>query len=66
MVDECTVYYLLRKGLVVRYLFEQHRVSLERMFELDPSIRDWLNSLVEENYSWAGSFISKQTSSKER
>jgi hypothetical protein len=52
LVDDCQVRYLLRKGVLVGYEFNQQQVSLERMFELDPSIRDWLNSLVVENYSW--------------
>lgn len=52
LVDDCTVYYQLRKGLVVRCRFNQQQVSLERMFELDPALRDWLHSLVVENYPW--------------
>lgn len=51
-VDDCQVRYLLRKGVLVGYEFNQQKVSLERMFELDPSIRDWLNSLVVEDYRW--------------
>ncbi|GFE82770.1 hypothetical protein GCM10011487_47700 [Steroidobacter agaridevorans] len=66
LVDDCTVYYRLRKHMLVKYLFNQQQVSLERMFELDPAIRDWLNSLVVENYPWPGPSMSKQTSSKER
>lgn len=52
LVDECTVYYLLRQGMAVRYLFNQQQVSLERMYQLDPAIRDWLAALVVENYPW--------------
>lgn len=52
LVDDCQVRYLLRKGVLVGYRFNQQQVSLERMFERDPAIRDWLNSLVVENYPW--------------
>lgn len=52
LVDDCRVYYLLRKGVLVRYLFNQQRVSLERMYELDPLIREWLKSIVVEDYPW--------------
>ena len=52
LVDDCQVRYLLRQGVSVGYEFNQQQVSLERMFELDPSIRDWLDSLVVENYPW--------------
>jgi hypothetical protein len=38
--------------MVVQYRFNQRQVSLERMFELDPRVRDWLNSIVVENYPW--------------
>jgi hypothetical protein len=53
VADECKVYYLLRKGMVVRYLFNQQQVSLERVFQVDPQIRAWLNSIVVENYPWS-------------
>ena len=52
MVDECTVYYLLRKGVVVKYLFNQQQVSLDRAFQQDPQIRAWLNSIVVADYAW--------------
>lgn len=48
LVDDCTVYYQPRKGMVARYRFNQQQVSLERMFELDPRVRRWLNSIVVE------------------
>lgn len=34
--------------MLVRYGFNQQQVSLDRMFERDPLIRSWLDSLVVE------------------
>jgi len=48
-VDDCRVHYLLRKGMAVGYVFNQRQVSLDRMFELDPLVRNWLNSIVVES-----------------
>lgn len=52
LVDDCSVTYLLRKGLVVRYRFNQQETSLQRVFELDASVREWINSMVVDNYPW--------------